>query len=199
MAPGGDTPGDLSTEGRAVDNRAVTRRGFLRLGAATAVAAGAVATLGSGTAFAQTDGGDAVQTLQLDPTGGGSSCRHGHGNGTCAACNACKGHAKNKVFRTSDAADANRAHTGCRCAVVKGQTLPTPIADAVFGKSDVVDRRDPKVADLLDNGTVGGVEVPVFAAGAPILLAVGGGVGYWLWRRKHRDPVTADVDQGEWK
>ncbi len=165
--------------------QAVSRRAFLRFGAATAVTAGTVVALGSGTASAQTAD---VQTFRLDPTGGGSS-----------VCNACRGHAANKVFRASGAADARRAHKGCRCTVVKGPSLPAPIADAVFGKSDVADRRDAKIAELLDSGTVAGVEVPVFAAGAPIILAVGGGLGYWFLRRRNREPATVHVDRGEWK
>lgn len=34
------------------------------------------------------------------------------------ACNACKGHAAHRFFRTRAVADANRAHKGCNCAIV---------------------------------------------------------------------------------
>jgi hypothetical protein len=35
------------------------------------------------------------------------------------ACNACKTHARYKVFKTHAAADAHRAHKGCHCPVSK--------------------------------------------------------------------------------
>ena len=41
--------------------------------------------------------------------------------------------------------------------------------------------------------------VPVLAIGAPIILAVGGGTAYWLWRRQHRETPGAAIDHGDWK
>lgn len=42
-------------------------------------------------------------------------------------CNACKKHARNKLFTTAVIADAHRAHPGCNCKVKK---VRIPAADA---------------------------------------------------------------------
>lgn len=39
------------------------------------------------------------------------------------ACNACKAHDANRYYRTSNAANLDRAHRGCNCAIVT-QQLP---------------------------------------------------------------------------
>lgn len=61
---------------------------------------------------------------------------HGH-----RVCNACKGHAANRFYRTPRAADRDRAHKGCNCAVVP-HPLPAGTYNRLFsGKRDVWDRR----------------------------------------------------------
>lgn len=37
--------------------------------------------------------------------------------GSCATCAACQRHAEHKVFASLEAAEARRAHPGCRCAI----------------------------------------------------------------------------------
>ena len=169
------------------DTAHLSRRAFLQRGAGAAAAGTALAVLGStGLAGAQETKEPTAPTFALAPNGG--------------ACNACRQHATNKVFRTETAANTYRAHKGCRCTVTGGQELTLPAFAAVFGDSgEHVDRRDPKIAELLDKGTLDGTPVPVLAIGAPILLAVGGGAAYWFWRRQHREPAGAGVDHGDWK
>lgn len=56
-------------------------------------------------------------------------------------CNACKGHAANRYYRTPKAADGDRAHTGCNCAIVP-HPLPAGTYHHFFsGKRDVWDAR----------------------------------------------------------
>jgi hypothetical protein len=144
-----------------------------------------VVTLGSSPAFAQSTT-ETLPTYALEPNGG--------------ACNACRLHAKNKVFGTKDAADKFRAHKGCRCTVIDGQQLSPEVYGAVFPEKDgAADRRDPRTAELLDKGTIDGTPVPVVAYTAPVLLlAAGGGIWWWM---KHRDKEVepAVIDKGDWK
>ncbi|MEA2526204.1 MAG: hypothetical protein QOF73_3431 [Thermomicrobiales bacterium] len=72
----------------------------------------------------------------------------------CAACQACRRHAENKLFASVKAADANRAHPGCNCGIAKASPLPRRTWLALFGPPDrprrlVVDRRRAEVARLL--------------------------------------------------
>lgn len=61
---------------------------------------------------------------------------HGH-----RVCNACKGHAANRFYRTPKAADGDRAHTGCNCAIVP-HPLPAGTYHHFFaGKRDTWDAR----------------------------------------------------------
>ena len=117
--------------------------------------------------------------------GGGSSCRGGTGRGTCAACTACKKHAENKIFQNKDAADTFRAHKGCRCEIIAGEVLDTNVADAVFAKGEVADKRDPETGGLVKPGS--GVTVPVMAATLPVIAVGGGALGYYLMRRHDRE------------
>jgi hypothetical protein len=176
-------------EGVQMGGAELSRRAFLGRGAAMAAAGAAVAVVGNA-AMPAIAGADekTFPTFALTPNGG--------------ACGACQKHAANKVFRTSDAAERLRAHKGCRCTIIAGPALTPPIHDAVFrGTGEVADRRDPRVAEILDKGTINGVPVPVLAIGAPIILGVGGGLAYWFWRRHERttELATAPVDRGEWK
>ena len=144
----------------------------------------------------------------LDPTGGGRSCGPREfedpkgtvvKSGGCPACNACKPHAKNKLFSSAEAADARRAHKGCLCTVVDGPVLASEVFDSVFVDSDSCDRRDPRVAAILTGGTVDPVPVPMIAGIAvPVVLVAAGGIGYAIWRRNQRRldaaTVTASVE-----
>ncbi len=60
--------------------------------------------------------------------------------GGCHACNACHLHGENKLFATSAAADANRAHLHCKCVVVEGGELPEDIWVTLFGEPEAIDR-----------------------------------------------------------
>lgn len=177
-----------------MDDQLLSRRAFFGRAAAVTAAAG----LGVAFAASPAAAADTVATFALDPVGGGSSCRGGTGHGTCAACNACKSHAANKVFRSKEAADKVRAHKGCRCAIAAGPALEPGVADAVFAKGDVADKRDPETGGLIKDGG-GGVTVPVMAATLPVIAVGGGALAYFLMRRHDRTVAPADVDQGDWR
>ena len=57
-----------------------------------------------------------------------------------SACNACRAHARNKIFQTAVIADAHRAHAGCNCKI---KTVRIPAADAqlYFADFPYYDRR----------------------------------------------------------
>lgn len=174
----------------------VSRRAFFGQAAAATAAAGVGVALMTSPAGAAPS---TVETFALDPVGGGSSCRGGTGRGTCAACTACRQHAANKVFRTLEAADQNRAHRGCRCEVVPSDAVDTDVAAAVFVNGDVADKRDPSTGGLLAPGS--GVTVPVMAATLPVLAVGGGALAWYLMRRHDRAaaPADVDVDNGDWR
>jgi hypothetical protein len=165
----------------------LSRRAFLRRGAiAAAGVTAAIVTSGTATAGAQTDA-KTQPTFALTPNGG--------------ACNACRQHATNKVFPTADAASTFRAHKGCRCTPGEGTTVSPAVYAALFqGGAQSQDRRDPETAELLDKGTVGGVEVPVFTYAVPAVLVAGGG-GLWWWMRRHDRKVAPvePTDHGDWR
>lgn len=74
----------------------------------------------------------------------------------CAGCNACRNHARNKVFATREAADSTRAHTNCNCRVIK-TSVSAKTYTRFFGSvdkpdRDVVDLRRLKVRRSLDAG-----------------------------------------------
>jgi hypothetical protein len=57
-------------------------------------------------------------------------------------CKACKGHAANRFYRTEKAADKDRAHVGCNCAIVT-QTIDRKLAKRYFkGRRKVHDLRE---------------------------------------------------------
>jgi hypothetical protein len=174
----------------------VSRRQFLRVGAGSAVAAATFAA-GGGIANAAPA---TVATYALSPTATGRWCRRGHNNGDCASCHACQKHATNKVFRSTAAANAGRAHHRCRCEVVSGPDVSPTVFDALFGSSTPsVDRRDPNIAALIGSADAGGVPVPVFSGAAPAVLAAGAGAGLaalW-WRSRRAEPALADGDHGD--
>ena len=56
-------------------------------------------------------------------------------------CNACKAHGANRFYRTRKAADKDRAHPGCNCAIVT-QTIDRRLAKQYFkGRRKVFDLR----------------------------------------------------------
>jgi hypothetical protein len=60
-----------------------------------------------------------------------------HGRRTCKAC---KAHAANRFYRTQEAADADRAHVGCNCAIVT-QRIKRRLAKRYFSQGNVFDLR----------------------------------------------------------
>jgi hypothetical protein len=61
------------------------------------------------------------------------------------ACSACKGHAANRFYETRQAADADRAHVGCHCAIVS-QRIPRRLARQYFKQRSVFDLRGEAIA-----------------------------------------------------
>ena len=117
---------------------AVSRRDFLRVGVGSTVVAASVLTLGP-SAFAETA---TVATFTLSPT---STAQCDGPRTGCTSCRACRQHATNKLFRSTDAAGAGRAHQGCLCAVAPGPPVSAAAFAVLFGDSTPsVDRRDPR-------------------------------------------------------
>jgi hypothetical protein len=124
-----------------------TRRGFLARALAAGAAGLAAALPGSGAFAARKK----QAVFVLDPLGP-------DGCGSCASCNACTKHGANKLFASEAAADANRAHPNCDCAIRPAGELPTAVFTALFGhpqpkggptQTGAVDRRHQRVAILL--------------------------------------------------
>jgi hypothetical protein len=56
-------------------------------------------------------------------------------------CNACVAHAKNRFYKTAEAAAADPAHKGCRCSV-RGQVIPdSQLASMFSGSKTAFDKR----------------------------------------------------------
>jgi hypothetical protein len=55
-------------------------------------------------------------------------------------CNACRNHDMNRFHRTIRAADGNRAHKGCNCAIVPHR-IPVATYNKYFQHRDVYDLR----------------------------------------------------------
>lgn len=60
-----------------------------------------------------------------------------HGRRTCTAC---KAHAANRFYKTPAAAEGDRAHAGCNCAIVS-QKLKRRLAKRYFKRRTVFDLR----------------------------------------------------------
>ncbi len=118
-------------------HRIVDRRVLLaRSAAATAALAGA---LGLRVAA----GAESLTVYQLDP----GDCVG------CQTCNACQGHAANKLFASFAAADGGRAHPGCDCEVVE-EAMARNTWTALFGapqrpRTESVDKRHEWVQAIL--------------------------------------------------
>jgi hypothetical protein len=60
-------------------------------------------------------------------------------------CNACKGHAANRFYRSKRAANKDRAHPGCNCPIVT-QVIDRELAKQYFkGRKKVHDLREVRV------------------------------------------------------
>jgi hypothetical protein len=75
------------------------------------------------------------------------------GPGAACACKACYGHTA-KLFPSTEAANANRAHPYCNCGIERAGTIPYGKWVALFGEPrhilrDSADRRDTRVAAIL--------------------------------------------------
>jgi hypothetical protein len=57
------------------------------------------------------------------------------------ACTACKNHAAHRMYRSEQAADADRAHPGCRCEIVsRASHLSEVVAHFRFNRTVHDDR-----------------------------------------------------------
>jgi hypothetical protein len=79
-------------------------------------------------------------------------------NGTCA-CKACYGHTA-KIFPSTKAADGNRAHLHCNCAIKQAATIPSGKWIALFGEPNHIlrysaDLRERKVQAILKGTALG--------------------------------------------
>jgi hypothetical protein len=82
-----------------------------------------------------------------------------------------------------------------------GPKLSKPVYAALFENgAPSVDRRHSRSAELLDRGTINGVEVPVFTYALPVVVAGAAG-GLWWWMRRHDRKVAPaeTVDHGDWR
>ena len=140
----------------------LSRRLLLGAGGATLVGLAWPGTAGTAGAA------DTVQTFSLDPTVGGTCVSPG-----CSVCNACLAHAANKLFATEAAAQAGRAHPGCRCAVVPGMAVAQTVFDQLFVAGSVADRRTPAIGALLASAPAT-VEAPGISGLVPTAVTVGG-------------------------
>lgn len=118
----------------------LTRRGLLASGAA---AAGALAVPAVARAKPRTQA-----IFKLTPNGG--------------TCKACAKHDAASLFPTAKAADSNRAHIGCNCAVIPG-TIEYGTFVALFGapgklRSYRADLRSTRTREVVKN------HAPVFPA-----------------------------------
>jgi hypothetical protein len=157
----GGSPGWFA-KGDVVDRRAINRRMFLTRGLAVlgAVAfpsaCGGKSTLITPTATTTTGSGQGLAVYRLHVAD--AKCTADQLRGGHCSCRACAAHAANKLFPTSEAADANRAHQHCNCLVDVAGNLPQGTWIELFGEPtkltrQSVDRRAPgireKVAGLL--------------------------------------------------
>ena len=159
---------------------------------------------GTSAAHAAVEGTDWKEraTWMLDPTGGGRSCGprkfdpknpDAIRSGGARPANACKRHAKNKLFSSPDAANTRRVDKGCtapsstvRCSRARRSTRSSSTATRVTAVILDSPRSSP--------GTVDPVPVPMIAGiAAPVVLIAAGGIGYAIHRRNQRRLAAATV------
>ncbi len=120
----------------------LSRRAFL----GTAIGVGIL--VGPMTAQARAD----TRTVyRLNPNWGAGdpTCVANGGSRTCGGCHACVKHAANKRFATRAAAEAGRAHPGCKCGVEVACAVDTATYAQLFATSASVDLRTPGVSEQL--------------------------------------------------
>ena len=127
--------------------------------------------------------GTPVATFALDPTTGGKCAPN------CTSCSACIDHAANKLFKSSAAADAGRAHPGCNCAIIAGQSLSAGVLAKIFAAADAADRRTPAIAALL-SAEVEQHSVPMVSGLVPVTVLGAGACGI-LWIAHRRRDLAA--------
>jgi hypothetical protein len=93
--------------------------GFLGVGLVSAAGA-------FGGYAARASAASSTQVWRLDPD---LECAPGKG---CSGCSACRAHSANKIFASAAAADANRAHTYCKCRVAPLANLESSVYNALF-------------------------------------------------------------------
>jgi hypothetical protein len=73
------------------------------------------------------------------------------------ACNACKGHAAHRTYRSQQAADADRPHPGCHCEIVSRPSHRSElVAHFPFNRTvhdDRETRPEGRVAEAETNGS----------------------------------------------
>lgn len=116
--------------GREVAQRAVSRRVLIGSGAA-GVGALLVPRVGSA---------EALKGTPADSRSARSKTAYRLSTRGRAVCNACKAHAANRFYATWDAAEGDRAHTGCNCRIVT-QSLRNGRWVQYFASGDVYDLR----------------------------------------------------------
>lgn len=134
--------GSLARDDDPAETRTIDRRAFVGLGISALAAAAVLGIPGMASAgpirpkhplnpchyktpwllqpFARTD----VDGCSPDDVGTAPT--------PCAACAACHLHAANKIFISKAAADAERAHIGCRCTIVQGKPMLVSTWNVLF-------------------------------------------------------------------
>jgi hypothetical protein len=123
--------------------QSLSRRAFF----AAMVGAGTLAVPLAGSARAATI---TLYRLNSDWGHGDPNCVPNRGQSTCGGCYACVNHSRNKLFATAAAADAGRAHPGCKCLVEAECAIDSATYDQLFAAGPSVDRRTPGVNELVD-------------------------------------------------
>ena len=145
---------------------AMSRRMFL----GSVLGASALAVPLAGRAAAST-----ATLYWLDPDWGAGdpSCVPNQGQATCGGCSACVSHYQNKLFASAAAAEAGRAHPGCKCLVEKAFAVDQPTYDRLFGGGNTsVDRRTPGINEILAGSTA--APAPQGATPIPVVVDPGG-------------------------
>jgi hypothetical protein len=94
--------------------RKLNRRAVLRVLGQVALAPAALVAAGSASAATNPIlAAQQVTVFRLSPVPRGVKARRN------VCCNACHLHSQNKYFATREAANLNRAHRGCNCAIVE--------------------------------------------------------------------------------
>jgi hypothetical protein len=136
--------------------RMMTRRAFGKSAAASAGLGAALMRATDGAASALPANQSTITVYSFFPIE----------DGVLTRCRACLSHARYKRFASLEAAEGNRAHPGCKCAIAATSSSTDEFARMFGGVGDEIDRF---VYDLrwlneqgpVSNVTVGGLERPV--------------------------------------